>query len=382
MTPSRNRGSVILPCLLFLSLISVVSLGLLDVTQSETRIAESWDKEYTALLAAQSAREIALLKLKTNGDYAGETLTFPDGTSTAQVTVTTPYFLGRSVACTGNSGTAKYDFLVEAKLHPRHLWYALAVCGDLDLKQNSKVLGDLLVNYEMRAEATTKVAGNVELVGPRTLLFDMSEEIVSIDGNIPPEVEGEVTEENDTLLPLGWDLAALKALAEAAGQVFNGATKLTNQTFYGVVYLNNSVKKVEFENVIVHGVIVVEPTIGSPQVFAAAGDTECEMVVKGGFSLKVIPDPTIEEDLAIIAPASTLKVESLAVLEALGCVLVGYGDFNTGSKGVVTGTTMVNGGVMCDGDIVFQAPTVTRDTAPTAIIFTQYDIEEVEYTEP
>lgn len=104
--------------------------------------------------------------------------------------------------------------------------------------------------------------------------------------------------------------------------------------------------------------------------------------MKGGSGLKVIPDETIEKDLAIIAPASTLKVESNAVLEALGCVLVDYGEFSSGCKGVVTGSTMVNGGVKCDGDIIFQAPAVIRDTVPTAIVFTQFDIEEIAYTEP
>jgi hypothetical protein len=352
------------------------------MTSAETKVVESWDKDYLSRLAALSAREIALLKLKTDSNYVGETMTFPDGAGTAKVSVTTPYILGRTVSCSGLFDSAKYDFTVEVKLHPRHLGYSLAVCDDLDLKNDAKVLGDLAVNDVVIADTTAKVAGTVDLSGTRTLLYDVSEKVVSIDGQTSPNVTESVSDGNETLKPLGWNLANLKTLAVDAGQLYAGNQFFMDQTFNGVVYFTSTVTQVEFQDVSIKGVLVVEPAVGSPQVYATAGDTECTLIVKGGFGLKIIPDESIEKDLAVVAPACTLKVETNAVLEALGCVLVGYGDFASGCKGVVTGSTMVNGGVKCDGDLIFQAPAVIRETVPSAIVFTEFDIEELEYIEP
>jgi len=49
---------------------------------------------------------------------------------------------------------------------------------------------------------------------------------------------------------------------------------------------------------------------------------------------------------------------------------------------VITGPTIVNGGVTCLGDVTFQAPAETWDQEPAAIVFTDFDIEEIGYIEP
>ena len=121
------------------------SLGLLDVTRTGAKTAEAWSNDYSARLAANSVKEMAYLKLKTDGSYLGENLTLPDDAGSANVVVTTPYPSGRSVKCHGTFDTAHYEFTVDVNLVPRHLRYSLAVCDDLDLMNDSKNHADDMI---------------------------------------------------------------------------------------------------------------------------------------------------------------------------------------------------------------------------------------------
>jgi len=378
----KAKGSVLVPCMLFLSLMAVLSIGFLNITKIETKISENWNNDYAARLAANSAKEVALLKLKTDITYTGEMgMIFPDTSGSSDISITTPFFLGREVTCNGKKDTARYDLRVMAKLYPRQFKYALAVCDELEFKDSSMVLGDLYVNDRIRADSTSKVDGTVDLAGDRTILKNLSEKPVSVDGDPLPSIEEEVSNNNIPLQPIGWDLGYLKTLAQGMGQVYSSNQKFENQDFYGVVYLTAGINA-EFKNVSIHGVLVAEPAIGSPQVFDSAGGTDSELIVKSNYNLKVISDPAIMENLAIIAPASNLKVEGNSVLETLGCVVAGFLEYQGNSAGSMTGPTLVNGRVDCDGDWIFQSSMLKRDQVPIAIVFPEYDVEEIEYTEP
>lgn len=82
----KNSGMALVSVLIFsVVAIVVITLGVsLMAIQSGSSIKTTSSQE--ALLVAESAMENALIRLLRNPDYAGETLTFPNGTATITVT--------------------------------------------------------------------------------------------------------------------------------------------------------------------------------------------------------------------------------------------------------------------------------------------------------
>ena len=180
--------------------------------------------------------------------------------------------------------------------------------------------------------------------------------------------------------PVGWSLSDLKTIAQSQGQYFSSNKKFEDCTYTGVVYIKSG-KNVEFSNVIIRGIFVSEPPSGWGEVITDASDAANYLVVKNGYFLKIISDPSVQEDVALIAPASELRVETSSYMDALGCVVIGYGNIAPQSEGVITGSVLVGGGMKYDGDFVFQAPRSSRDSDPPALLFNEYEVTEKEYSE-
>lgn len=397
-----QKGVILVPCLLLLSLISLISLGYLKTTGTEIKTSEVLDKKYKAKLAAESARVLALSKLGADLNYTGDAnLTLPGSNDTLDITVTAPSSQERELTVTGYCGSSKAAIQETLSLQPSHFDYALVSYGKLNQKKDALILGDIFIADEFKGESTAKVVGNIHLCGPRTLLSDIDSKIIKIEGNDVPTITGEVVTDLAPIYPPRIYFPDLHALALSDGMVINTNRTLENVDLHGVIFIQGGCD-VEFRNVTIHGVLVVRPiktlppalfsgsisllggdviVEGFSEKFDGAGDPESELRVKDGYFLKIIPDPNIREDIAILAPSANLKVEGKAYLDVVGTVMVGYGEFKSDNHTVITGTTIVYGSIECDGGTLFQSPSSTRDSILTPVEFRDMAITESSYTD-
>ncbi|MFH2002213.1 MAG: hypothetical protein ABIK28_21255, partial [Planctomycetota bacterium] len=334
-----RTGSVLVPCLLFLSLVGITALGLLELTRSEIGLSHELDNEYNALLAARCGIEFGLNKAQSSETYTGETIhTAESGSWEIQVKADDTNTLLRTVKCTATLGPIQSQITEQVYCYPRHYNYALILAGDFILKDRFKVFGDVYVAGELKGETGSLITGDVHLYQPRTLLSDIGGDVISVDGNTIPTVQGEVLDGQAYLAPAGWSLSVLKTAAAAKGQVYSSNQRFENLDMTGVVYLEQGVNA-EFRNVTIRGVLVGETAEGFSTIINSAGDSIGEIIVKNPYYLKIISDSTVAEDIGILAPGYKLNVEDNTDLDVLGTVYVGYVDLHSNGHMVVTGPT-------------------------------------------
>jgi len=364
-----------------LSLLSMVAIGFLAVSKTETEISAALDAGYRARLAAYSGKEITLLKLKTDPLYSGESgMAFPDSAGYADLAVASPRTFERDIESTGYCGAAKSVISVSSTIYPHHFEYAQVVCGDFVLEGYSKILGDLYVTGNIQGDQTAMITGDVHLYGDRAILTDVYGKVVSIDGYTVPEIGGDVLDCQKVLEPADWSLSSLKALALKQGQVYTTNQVFKNRDLTGVVYLESGVDAV-FQDVTIRGVLVMEAPSGFDQLIYGQDDAISKASIESGCYLKIISDAAVQQDLAVVAPASELEILSTAFLDVKGTLVAGYVDLRTGGDAVVTGTTIVHGLFKGYGEFTGQSPYETRDTDPPAVLFDDYTVKETEYAE-
>ncbi|MBU0754416.1 MAG: hypothetical protein KJ645_04710 [Planctomycetes bacterium] len=390
---SLRKGSILIPCLFFLSLFGMTAIGFLTLTRTEVRISQALDEEFQARLAAQSAREYALMKIAADPDYTGETgIAFPKTGLSMDISVTPAGGLDHTLQCDGSCNDTRFVVRQTLTWTPRAYRFALAVGGDMDFKKNSRVLGDVYAFGEFKGEDTALITGDVYLYDSRVVLLDMGGDVIKVDGKEVPEIQGELYDDQDPLQQVEVDVTALQDLAGKGGMIITRNTTLEDQDLTGVIFIMPGIN-VDFKNVTIHGLIVQPETMAAMEmkgavILGGGGvpepiDVDGEICVKSGRYLKIIPDPAIVEDLAILAPVTKLKVEGGgAYLDAKGITIAGEGDFGGGGSAVMTGLTYFQGDFKADEDYLFQSPAAVRDTDPDAVNFIEYEMTVAEYSEP
>lgn len=374
---------MLVPCLLLLSLGSVLAVGLLATQRLEVKGTAAWDQAYRARLAGASGKALAYLHLASDPGYGGETGTLlPEGAGSFDVTVTQTDLLDRAVDVTGRSGNAVFHLLSTAHLTPKAFRYTVTALGDFDLKGASRVMGDVYAAGVFQGESTAVITGDVSLYGSRTILTDVNGKVISVDGKAVPAIEGAVTDEAEALSLASCDLANLKLIAIGEGRYYGGkSVTFTNQDLTGVVYLGPGTDA-SFENVTIRGILVAEPQQSPPKMIPGLKQVDSKLIVKNGFYLKVIADPGVVEDAAILAPQSALVVENNAFVDVAGVAITGMTKVRALGEGVFTGPLYVNGKFVVLGDVRFQAPASTRDGAAAAALFPDFEVLETGYVEP
>lgn len=374
LTSNNQKGSVLLPCLLFLSLVGLTAMGLLKLTRSELSLSHDLDLEYQTLLGARSGAEYALLKAASDEAYTGETVhTAEMGSWEIAVAPDGSNSMMRIVTTTNTMGALHDKIEQKVYLYPRHYNYALITAGNFRVNADCKILGDVYAAGVFQGNSGALIAGDVHLYGSRTLLKNVSDEVISVDGYSIPTVQGSVLAEQPYLNPPGWTFVALGVQALSDGQVYTSDTDFKYQDYTGVIGLSNNARA-EFTNVTLRGVLAGNTATNFTTIINSTGDAVSEIVVKGGCYLKIIADDTVAEDLAIIAPGYVLKVETDGYLDVQGSVYVGYIDLANDSYMTVTGTTMVHGMINSGGTFLGQSPYSLRNSDPEPIVFNEYEV--------
>jgi hypothetical protein len=375
----RQAGSVLVPCLLFLSLLGVTAIGFMTLTRSEIRVSQELDREYKARLSARSAQELALLKLASDPTYTGGTgLKLPWAGGKADIAVVPQGGFDHTIQCTGYyNDITQFQIDQTLSFTPRTYKYALAVGGNLTMNSTSRVLGDVHVTGVFKGESTALVTGDVYMYGSRVILMNVSDEVTQVDGNSVPQVQGKIYTDQERLASMSSTLDALKTLAQAQGQYYTKKTTLKDQDLQGVVYMEIS-NDIIFQDVTLRGVLVLKNNPVVPEFPPLQGI----ITVTGDTYLKIISDPAVLEDVAIIALDSNIIVESGAYLDVVGATYLGQGFLLPGGTGIFTGPTLVMGNILVDGNYLFQSPAALRDTNPDAVGFSDFEMTVSEYTEP
>ncbi|MHC4943438.1 MAG: hypothetical protein ACYTG7_10510 [Planctomycetota bacterium] len=375
----RQEGSVLIPCLLFLSLLGLTAVGFLTLTRSEIRVSQELDGEYKARLSGQSAHELAQLMLATDPTYTGGTgIKLPWGGGKADIAVVPQGGLDHTIQCTGyHNDVTQFQIDQTLAFFPRLYNYALAVGGNLTMNKTSRVLGDVHVTGTFKGESTALVTGDIYLHGSRAILKDLFDKVIQIDGYTVPEIQGKVYTDQDQLGPLSMALDTLKALAQGQGQYYTKNTTIKDQDLTGVVYLEEG-KSLTIENLTLRGVLVV----GSKAVVPESPTLSGNITVKMNKYCKIVSDPAVLEDVAIIAPDTYIYVQMGAYLDVVGASYLGEASFLAGGTAVLTGPTVVMGNIRAEQDYLFQSPAGLRDTNPGAVGFSEFEMTVSEYTEP
>ena len=380
---SSTRGSVLVSCLLLLSLGSVVVVGLLSMTQLEVKSAAAWDRAYRTRLAALSGKEIVYLRLAADPEYGGDSnVALPDGAGTFDATVTKPCAQDRRVDVTGHLGDSVFHLISTAHLSPKAFHYVVTALGDFKLINGARMLGNVYAAGVFKGESSAVITGDVDLYGTHSILMDAGGDVVSVDGNAVPAVQGELTAGAGPLSFVSLDLAFLRFTALSQGQYYMGDTvEFKNQDLEGVVYLAPGTDA-QFENVTIRGVLVAEAVTSTPSAINDITQAESLLTVREGAYLKLIAEPGVVEDVALLAPRSAFVVNADAWADIEGVEIAGFWKIRSGGNGVFTGPIYVNGKFACRGPARFQAPAFTRDSVYATVLFPDFDVQETGYIEP
>ena len=370
-------------CLLLLSLAAVAVVGLLSTARLETKGTAAWEGAYRARLAAFSGKELAYLKLSADRDYGGESNTaLPDGAGTFDVTVTSTSPTERRVEVTGRHGSSVFHLESSVELEPKAFQWAVTALGNFKMEAGARLLGDAYAAGIFLGQESAVITGDVDLTGSRSILKDMDGEVISVDGNGVPHVEGEVRDGAENLSFVWPDLTSLRTTAQLQGQYYTGGSVVFHdEDLQGVVYLAPGTDA-DFENVTIRGILVAEPARSTPSVINDINQVDSLLSVKSGCYLKLEADPGVVEDVALLAPASGFVVDADGWADVQGIEIAGFWKVRVNGDGVFTGPVYVNGKFACRGPALLQAPASSRDAATAADLFPDSEVKETGYVEP
>ena len=363
-----RAGSVLIPCLFLLSLLSLLAAGVIQAAGTGNRVCATLAQRLQARFAADSGLQIACRRLSTDLNYAGETCdTLQGGAASFDVGVTP---LGDSrfeLISTGRAGAATCLFrsVVEARsLAPD---YPLFVGNTLTTKGHSHILGTCYVKGILEGLGQSKVTGDVHLYGERSVTYDSDLNAVAIDGYSTPEIRGSVYTDAENASAPKVDLSSLRDMALQSGRLISQNEHLTGEEINGVVYIDETVSRVDLENVTIHGVL------------ASAGTASIN-VANNGF-LKIVCDDDLLCNTALLAPQSLLDAAPNSLLDIFGLTLTRSTDFK--GTATFTGPFLVENDLVTNTDSVMycQFPAFMTESDFPDLIISEHEIVEIEFEE-
>lgn len=286
---SSVQGTILVPCIFILSLISLLTVGILNAGGMGNSAMGALTERSRARMAALSGVEVAYRRLAEGLDYGGEQCNpFDDDSCSVDITVTD---LGDYEYEVMSHGVLEEsECLVRTRALARQ-WvfdYPFCVGDDMLIEGNhAYLMGDCYVKDILWSKAGGTIAGNLYMPGERDVVYDAYGKPIRIDGYNIPTIEGELHCNQISLDFPTLDLTDLRALAAAAGQVYSGSVYLRDEDFEGVVYMENCNGPPKLKNVTIHGVLVL--------------DDISVVQVKNGY-LKIRADDAICPSVAILAP--------------------------------------------------------------------------------
>ncbi len=286
---SAEKGTILVPCIFILSLISVLTIGILNAGGMGNSAMGALTERARARLAALSGVEIAYKRLAGSLDYGGEQCNpFADSSCSVDISVTD---LGENlyeVVSHGVLGDSESMIRTNAEAREWTFKYPFCVGDDMLIEGNhAYLMGDCYVKDILWSKAGGTIAGSLYMPGDRDIVYDAYGKVVKIDGYNVPTIEGNVNDCQDSLDFPTLDLSDLRAQAAAAGQIYSGSVYLKNEDLHGVVYMENCNGSPKLKNVTIHGVLVL--------------DDISVVQIKPGF-LKIRADDAICPNVAILAP--------------------------------------------------------------------------------
>jgi len=348
-----------------LTLMSLITLGILNVGGIGSTMAEALAQKSQAELVAISGLEIGYRRLCEDLDYSGENcspLTVPN--STVEISVLPLANNVYEITSLGRSGNAE-RLLRTQVLGKQWIYnYPLSVGGDSGLWGSTRILGDCYVTDLIRGGNPAFISGDLHLPGNREIQYDVYGNPPRIDGYTVPEIKGSVHTFARAIEFPGISLAVLREQAIAAGQLFSGCVVLQNQVFDGVVYVENTYLTPIISNVVINGTLVVEDA--------------WTMEIVNGF-LKVRCQESVCPNVAVIAAETCVITGVNAEFDLYGLSFFGGGHFF--GKGTVTGPLVIwNNLVTYPGSsLCCQFPSTLKDFIYTNLMWSEHSIKELEF---
>lgn len=361
-------GSILVPCLFILSLISLLTLGVLNIGGIGVDASDALAERSQAHLAALSGVEIAYKNLAEDVNYGGETRTpFEDPDWTVEIVVNDLGNREYEVLSCGTVGESDCLIRTRASVTPWETDAPLTVGKDLDCRGSSKILGDCKVNGNVTGNKTAFITGDLYLPGDRNVQYDGDGTPVSIDGNFIPMIGGELVlnappSEFPTLV-----FDDLRTKAVEAGQLYQGNKFISETDLEGVVYFEGEGARIHLRNVTIKGVLVSD---GAEFVNVPPEDF-----------LKIKCDDTVCPKVAILAPNTSLDIQNMARVEITGMSFVGSSNFH--GSGTFTGPLVIKDDLFAfpTTSLCLQYPSSMRIDTATEQVWTDYRVVELEYEE-
>jgi hypothetical protein len=362
-----DRGNVLIPCLFILSLISLMTLGILNIGGIGSSVSDTLADRSQVRLAAISGIEVAYERLAMNRDYTGEKLA-PFADSSCQVAVSVKPL-----------GSSRYDVFSRANLHeiesiirtrvetrPWVTEYPLSVGGSVRMYGDARILGDTYVSSVVTGKPHTQFLGDMYLKDTRDILYDLDGNPVSIDGFPIPTITGAISTCTEAVTFPKVDLEKLKAIAVAQGQYYDKTMHFEDVDMKGVLFFQNDIARPFFKNVTLRGVLVC--------------DKVSEIRVEAGF-FKIRADDALCPNVAILAPTSNLWVDPFGKLDVYGLSYLYETDFQ--GKATFTGPVLSQGDLYArpDSFLYFQFPSEMKNFNSDFFEWSDIRVVELEFEE-
>jgi len=365
--PGTSRGSILIPCLFILSLICLLTLGVLNIGGIGSSVSSTLADRAQVRLAAISGIEVAYERLSADRDYTGEECAlFTD--SSCQVSIVVKP-LGNSqydVFSQANLGEVESFLRTRVETRPWISEYPLSVGGSVRMYGDARVMGDTYVSNVVTGKPHTQFLGDLYLRDTREILYDLDGNPVSIDGFPIPTINGAIRTNTEALSFPTVNLDGLKAIAIAQGQFYTKTEHFENVDFKGVLFFQNDVARPFFKDVTIKGVLVC--------------DKVSEIRVESGF-FKIQSDDALCPNVAILAPNSNLWVDPNGILDVYGLSYLHETDFQ--GKGTFTGPVLAQGDLYArpDSFLYFQFPSDMKDFNSDFFEWSDIKVVELEFEE-
>lgn len=367
-----RRGSILVPCVFMLSLMSVLTVSILKTGGIGSNTSASLAERSQARMAALSGVEIAYERLIADLNYAGETC-HPLGDGAVEIDIDAAS-LGDAefeVVSEGIVGQSSYKVRTVAKCGQWTADFPISVGGYFEFLGKCTIMGDCFFQGpEFKGEERSRIAGDLYLTGDREIEYDSHGNPNKITGQDAPQIDGEVHLDTPEVDFPNVSLEGLMDIAKAQGNYYKykgDDFDVSGWNMEGVIYLEDF-PSAYFENCTVQGVLV-------------ADDVDILDVRAGYFNIRCDDDGACP-NVAILAPDSKLKLDGSSEVDIYGMVYLRETEL-VACKGVFTGLIVVTEDfrTMSGSEILFQFPSCLTNQIYTQLQWADVSLKEVSYEE-
>jgi len=362
-----TRGTILVPCLMFMTLLSILSLSVLRVGGISNVVSGVLVEKSQTHLAAQSGLDIAYARLADDVGYSGEQcLPFRDSPCCVDISVTALEDSEFEILSRGALGDSETLIRATARAGSWISHYPLYVGRNLELKGKSTVIGDVFVNTIVSGASTAFIHGNLYLTGEREIQMSIDGYPSTIDGYRVPVVVRDVFVNTPPVDVSIFTLSNLREMAVQSGQVFSGTHHFTALDFDGVVFIEGCQSKVYFEDVTISGLLVC--------------DDSTEVRVEQGF-FKIHCRDDICANVAILAPHSSLRVNPDGLIDMYGLTYFESADFQ--GSGTFTGPVVIVNDMIAfpNSYLCCQLPSDMKEFSNAGVVWNEQRLVELSYEE-